>query len=359
MKVGGNKKMLDFFAQQRFPPNLSIEQKYTSEAATLYRDRIKQLAEGKAESSLPSIPIVGYQAAEPKPTPHIPRSRSGDEQLLQSVPGSQQSNTSTGRMKMEGFGSTPAPSSSSSSSAHAGANLDTDAFFSSLSSSLASAARRTGAAAAALATKGREAAAVIGAKTAEQARELHTQDMLASAAQSAASGWRSLSSFVSGALQHNTAGGEFHDLVEHVEHKPTTFQGFGGGGEQRSSPVQAAPTRVKYGSLSSDDYNNNNSNNSNNNNNNYNNSYHHNNDEEQEYQPPSQRQSQSRPSPSPSPLSPSSPSPSPVRANSTTTTTTSIRKSSSGNPSIAAMNEQRSSGESEKKGSFDDEWGWN
>src|SRR4051794_25266870 len=76
MRVGGNKAMREFFEAQGFPRGLSIEQKYNSQAASLYRERIKQLAEGAAPSSLRPIPIVGFTEASPQPAQNKSRTDS-------------------------------------------------------------------------------------------------------------------------------------------------------------------------------------------------------------------------------------------------------------------------------------------
>lgn len=48
MKVGGNKKARDFFeSQPSYKSNMSLQQKYNSRAAALYRDKISTEASGK------------------------------------------------------------------------------------------------------------------------------------------------------------------------------------------------------------------------------------------------------------------------------------------------------------------------
>jgi hypothetical protein len=41
MRVGGNKNLKDFMAEQSFPAALSIPQRYSCAAMAAYRDRIK------------------------------------------------------------------------------------------------------------------------------------------------------------------------------------------------------------------------------------------------------------------------------------------------------------------------------
>ena len=65
MKVGGNKAMRDFFAYQGFPSTLTIEQKYNSEAAALYRDKIRALSEGATPKAIPKI---GWKDETPTPS---------------------------------------------------------------------------------------------------------------------------------------------------------------------------------------------------------------------------------------------------------------------------------------------------
>jgi ADP-ribosylation factor GTPase-activating protein 1 len=48
MKVGGNRNAREFFEDQPdWKPNLSIQQKYNTQAAAIYREKIKALAEGQ------------------------------------------------------------------------------------------------------------------------------------------------------------------------------------------------------------------------------------------------------------------------------------------------------------------------
>ena len=61
--------MRDFFAEQQFPKSLSIEQKYNSDAAAAYRERVKALADGAAPDSLKPIPFIGYREQPVSATP--------------------------------------------------------------------------------------------------------------------------------------------------------------------------------------------------------------------------------------------------------------------------------------------------
>ena len=47
MESGGNEKLNSFFLQYGIPKNTDIVKKYNSNAASVYRDRIVALADGK------------------------------------------------------------------------------------------------------------------------------------------------------------------------------------------------------------------------------------------------------------------------------------------------------------------------
>jgi len=48
MKIGGNRKAKEFFASQSdYNPTMSLQQRYNSRAAALYRDKIATEAQGK------------------------------------------------------------------------------------------------------------------------------------------------------------------------------------------------------------------------------------------------------------------------------------------------------------------------
>ncbi|XP_040588591.1 ADP-ribosylation factor GTPase-activating protein 1 isoform X4 [Mesocricetus auratus] len=75
MKVGGNAKFREFLeAQEDFEPNWSLQDKYSSRAAALFRDKVATLAEGR-EWSLESSPAQNWTPPQPKmlqPTAHRP-----------------------------------------------------------------------------------------------------------------------------------------------------------------------------------------------------------------------------------------------------------------------------------------------
>ena len=47
MRLGGNKRMVDWFDKHNIPKSTSIQQKYNTPAAQLYRLRLKAIAEGR------------------------------------------------------------------------------------------------------------------------------------------------------------------------------------------------------------------------------------------------------------------------------------------------------------------------
>ena len=63
LKVGGNKKMKDFFEKYQVPATLSITQKYKTVQAEHYRDRIVALRDGKPA---PSVTIPIYKPPSPR-----------------------------------------------------------------------------------------------------------------------------------------------------------------------------------------------------------------------------------------------------------------------------------------------------
>lgn len=220
MRVGGNKNMRDFFARQGFPANLTIEQKYKSEAAALYRDRIKALAEGADPASLKPIPIIGYMDADANAGGSSAAGNGGGSSgagrgrfdSAGSANARQERTSSYGgfgssgnngygdddeapRPKMQGFGSS---GQSYNAGSHAGS--DSSDFFSSLSSSFFSAAKYTQAAvaqtAAVVAPKLQAAGQTLKQKTVETTAELKNKDLVAAAAAKTAQGWSALTGFV-------------------------------------------------------------------------------------------------------------------------------------------------------------------
>ncbi|XP_017656159.1 ADP-ribosylation factor GTPase-activating protein 1 isoform X5 [Nannospalax galili] len=66
MKAGGNAKFREFLeAQEDYEPNWSLQDKYSSRAAALFRDQVATLAEGK-EWSLESSPAQNWTPPQPK-----------------------------------------------------------------------------------------------------------------------------------------------------------------------------------------------------------------------------------------------------------------------------------------------------
>jgi ADP-ribosylation factor GTPase-activating protein 1 len=236
MSVGGNKRMRDFFATQGFPPGVAIELKYNTEAAALYRARIKELAEGADPDSLPPIPIVGYK--EPAAAGSVSRAQaaasstsnsnnaSGGNKARTDSFGSGGGRGSNGfgssgsddtlppqqqpRGKMQGFGSDGAGGVRAGQ--HVAAPTSSDDFFGSLSSSFFSAAKYTGSVvaqtAAVVAPKLQAAGATIAAKTAEVSHS----GVGSQVASKAGAGWSAITSFVANAAEavtapHNNNGG--------------------------------------------------------------------------------------------------------------------------------------------------------
>ena len=223
MRCGGNKAMRDFFASQGFPKTLTIEQKYHSEAAALYRERIKQLAEGADPDSLKPIPIIGYRETTNGSANNT--STSASKQRSDSFGGSGNSGSSSswgrdddwtsgnsgssgmgsgsgsssgtsGGSKMQGFGS----NGQSYSASHAGSDSGSADFFGSLSSSFFSAAKYTQQAvahtAAVVGPKLSQASATLKQKAGETSAELSKKELYQNAAAKTAQGWSSLTSFV-------------------------------------------------------------------------------------------------------------------------------------------------------------------
>ena len=226
MRVGGNKQMRQFFADQGFPKTLTIEQKYHSEAAGLYRERIKQLAEGANPATLKPIATIGYKD-EAAGAAYSANGSGGMTQPIKSRAdsvgssggyssgggGSSRSDragsfqddgdSQSSRPKMTGFGS-----NGQSHSQHAGSDSASADFFGSLSSSFFSAAKYTQQAvaqtAAVVGPKLSQAGATIKAKTVETTEQLKQKDLVSSAAQKTAAGWSAVTSFVGGYVAPDT-----------------------------------------------------------------------------------------------------------------------------------------------------------
>ena len=219
MRVGGNRAMRDFFAAQAFPAALTIEQKYSSEAAALYRDRIRVLSEGGQPKPIPKI---GWKEEATPPPAALKKSSSMQGTGSGSAARSGGGGSGGGRMdddddegfsysstrpKMQGFGSSPAPMPSSSSSSGSD-------WFGSFSSVLTSTAQYTSKAASEAATlalsKSKEAATLIAHKSTDVAHTLATQDVQGKVVNT----WGGLTSFVGSAYSQvvgAAAGGEESD----------------------------------------------------------------------------------------------------------------------------------------------------
>lgn len=66
MKVGGNAKAREFFdSQDDWDETMSIQQRYNSQAAALYRDKISTLAQGKEWNIKKAMATIGKSASLP------------------------------------------------------------------------------------------------------------------------------------------------------------------------------------------------------------------------------------------------------------------------------------------------------
>lgn len=231
MRVGGNKRMRDFFVTQGFPTNVPIEAKYHSPAAALYRERIKLLADGTTDAaSLSPIPIVGFTdsveaGAAPGNKGLSSKGRADIGSGGGALPSHSNNNSSRSnrdddddgapRQKMQGFGSDGSSGggggggSARGSAAHAGSGSED--FFGSLSSSFFSAAKYTQAAvahtAAVVAPKLQQAGAALKAKTVETTAAVGSTNVAAKATAGVAAGWQGLTSFVGGVVGGGGASG--------------------------------------------------------------------------------------------------------------------------------------------------------
>ena len=281
MRVGGNKAMRDFWTNQGFPKNVSIEAKYHSPAAALYRERIKLLADGADPASLPPIPIVGFQdsveagaapgnrglsskgkadcmagGALPRESGSSGFGSSGSSGGGGGGSGSRSSSNADDddrapRQKMQGFGSDGASGSGSGSGsnprsgAHAGSGSED--FFGSLSSSFFSAAKYTQAAvahtAAVVAPKLQQAGAAIKAKTVETTHAVGQTNVAAKASAGVAAGWQGLTSFVGGVVGGGSSGG--------AQRPPSKYQSMGSDSlDADGNPVPIDPAAASSASAS-------------------------------------------------------------------------------------------------------------
>uniref|UniRef100_A0A2K6AVL2 ADP-ribosylation factor GTPase-activating protein 1 n=1 Tax=Macaca nemestrina TaxID=9545 RepID=A0A2K6AVL2_MACNE len=82
MKAGGNAKFREFLeSQEDYDPGWSLQEKYNSRAAALFRDKVAALAEGR-EWSLESSPAQNWTPPQPRTLPFTAHRASGQ---LQSV----------------------------------------------------------------------------------------------------------------------------------------------------------------------------------------------------------------------------------------------------------------------------------
>ena len=272
MRVGGNKAMRDFFfKEQSFPTSLSIEQKYNSEAAALYRERIRVLSEGGTPKPIPKIGYREEVGAIAGPSSGMKKSNSmqgqgsrgvssptaddDDDDNGSSFSYTSSASSSSSRPKMQGFGSSPAPSASASSD-----------WFNSFSSVLSSTQKAATDAATIALAKSKEAAAVIAQKSSETAHSLQEKDIGKSAATAVTAGWGGFTSLVSSAYSTvasgvsgvGGAGGEvdgLSDLRRQVEGSGLgtgrkyegmsneAFTGFGGDDIETNTKASSAQTR--------------------------------------------------------------------------------------------------------------------
>ena len=213
MRVGGNRAMRDFFTSQSFPPSLTIEQKYSSEAAALYRERIRTLSEGGQPKP---IPKVGWkEEAAPLAASSMKKSSSMQGTGSSSMRGGGSSGsggldddddsfsfTSTRpKMQMQGFGSSPSPAPPSSSSSNSSSD-----WFNSLTTVLSTTAQMTtkaaGEAATLVASKSKEAATLIAHKSTDAAHTLSSKDIGGTVAHT----WGGLTSLVGSAYSQVVTG---------------------------------------------------------------------------------------------------------------------------------------------------------
>jgi len=181
MRIGGNARMKDFFKQQRFPPNLSIEDKYNAPVVELYRENIKLEADGQSPKP---IPFMGYTPSTKslsvqnrKQLSHMSPDNHGNDDS----PSYQSSlDQSRGRTKMESYGSQPLNNTS---------NAFSD--WGSILSTVKSTALDAGSALAANTAK-------VATAVKQRAAEVDSRDLQAKAS----SGWSSFAGFLSSAVNN-------------------------------------------------------------------------------------------------------------------------------------------------------------
>nr|XP_004669560.1 ADP-ribosylation factor GTPase-activating protein 1 isoform X6 [Jaculus jaculus] len=82
MKAGGNAKFREFLeAQEDYEPSWSLQDKYSSKAAALFRDKVATLAEGR-EWSLESSPAQNWTPPQPKTLQSTAHRSSGQPQTV-------------------------------------------------------------------------------------------------------------------------------------------------------------------------------------------------------------------------------------------------------------------------------------
>ncbi|XP_021777492.1 ADP-ribosylation factor GTPase-activating protein 1 isoform X12 [Papio anubis] len=82
MKAGGNAKFREFLeSQEDYDPGWSLQEKYNSRAAALFRDKVAALAEGR-EWSLESSPAQNWTPPQPRTLPFTAHRASGQPQSV-------------------------------------------------------------------------------------------------------------------------------------------------------------------------------------------------------------------------------------------------------------------------------------
>lgn len=97
MTNGGNRKFTEYLQRQKFPSSLDQKEKYDTKACELYRQRLKQLVDGKHP---PEIPFIGYTRPQytqpPQSSSSAPQMHQGGKNKYQGF-----SNTGSSHKSME------------------------------------------------------------------------------------------------------------------------------------------------------------------------------------------------------------------------------------------------------------------
>eukprot|EP00484_Ammonia_sp_Unknown_P014311 CAMPEP_0197054860 /NCGR_PEP_ID=MMETSP1384-20130603/52236_1 /TAXON_ID=29189 /ORGANISM="Ammonia sp." /LENGTH=471 /DNA_ID=CAMNT_0042488199 /DNA_START=220 /DNA_END=1635 /DNA_ORIENTATION=- len=269
MKNGGNHKLKQFWAQQKFPKNLSPKQRLDNTAMDKYREHL--LAKAKGES-VAEIAFIGYQAREiaSKSSSNLLSShehRNMANSSTSSLPPALSNSYGGGaRPKMQGFGNTDY-------NPHDDHNDDDTwgDFWNSTSSFASSFAAKTSAAAADFAQKSKVAATNLSQKASEKAGtlkgKLGDEEYQANLKKNAAETWQkttnTLSSWwstaatsVSQAINENLGDAEtrkesvklYHEDSAAVQRKK--MAALSSDEYFHSDPQQQAPRGNSYGSAS-------------------------------------------------------------------------------------------------------------